>query len=397
MFVYSSFSSNMATAKFKEASPYTRMNPAPPTEDYVHTKYVESLTLKKHARQPQLRVALFGVGRAGTIHLSSIMSNPRMKLMYIVDDIESKWPKLKDYWHLDDVTFLNSKQANKVYQDPNVDVVVVASPTFTHETIVTRSLESKKAVFCEKPIAENPENTLKCYELANKVGKPLFAAFNRRFDPSIIAAYERVHNGEVGHVHVMKVVSRDSPLPTIEYLKNSGGIFHDCIVHDFDMTTWMLGELPIKVTAQGHTHIPEIAAFGDYDTVMIMLYFPSGTLAMIDVSRSCNIGYDQRLEIYGPKGLVTVESQRPIPSLTVQHGVQGPMQAPMYYSFPSRYREAYQKEMDHFLDVTLGMTNMSVTSKQTMAVSKIASACEESAKTGKSVELKWSSDEIPEF
>ncbi|XP_076300304.1 inositol 2-dehydrogenase [Lasioglossum baleicum] len=387
----------MATAKFREASPYTRMNPTPPTEDYMYNKYIESVMLKKDARQPQLRVAIFGIGRAGTIHLNSIMSNPRMKLMYIVEDNESKWSKLRDYWHLDDVTFLNSKQANKVYQDPNVDAVIVASPTFTHETIAKRSLESKKAVFCEKPVAENRANMLKCYELTNKVGKPLFAAFNRRFDPSFAAAHERVKNGEVGHVHVMKVVSRDSPLPPIEYLKNSGGIFQDCMVHDFDMTIWMLGELPIKVTAQGHAHVPEIAALGDYDTVTVMLYFPSGTQAMIDVSRLCNVGYDQRLEVYGPKGLITVDNQRPTPGLTVQRGVQGTMQAPMYYSFPSRYMEAYQREMDHFVDVALGMTDMSVTSKQTLAVSKIASACEESAKTGKPVEIKWSSDEMPEF
>jgi len=123
----------------------------------------------------------------------------------------------------------------------------VASPTYTHEDIIIKALEAKKAVFCEKPVAENRPDTVKCYEIAKKVGKPLFCAFNRRFDPSYSNVRDRVHKGEVGHVHTIKTVSRDSPLPTIEYLKVSGGIFHDCLVHDIDMVTWVLGEYPDKV------------------------------------------------------------------------------------------------------------------------------------------------------
>ena len=123
----------------------------------------------------------------------------------------------------------------------------MASPTYTHEGIVIKALEAKKAVFCEKPIAEDRPNTVKCYEMAKKVGKPLFSAFNRRFDQSYSNLKERVRKGEVGHVHMIKTVSRDSPLPSLDYLKVSGAIFHDCLVHDIDMITWVLGELPDKV------------------------------------------------------------------------------------------------------------------------------------------------------
>lgn len=128
-----------------------------------------------------------------------------------------------------------------------VDAVIVCSPTYTHEGIVTRALEAKKAVFCEKPIAEDPKATAKCYEAAARNGKPLFCAFNRRFDPSYENVKERLRKGEVGHAHTIRLTARDSPLPTIAYLKASGGIFHDCMVHDIDLMTWMLGEYPIKV------------------------------------------------------------------------------------------------------------------------------------------------------
>lgn len=138
------------------------------------------------------------------------------------------------------ITFLHLRNCR-------VHAVIVASPTFTHEEIVIRSLNCKKAVFCEKPVAETRENTEHCYEVAKNVGKPLFTAFNRRFDPSYNAVRDRVRNGEVGHVHTMKTVSRDSPMPSIEYLKISGGIFHDCMVHDIDTMTWILGEYPLTV------------------------------------------------------------------------------------------------------------------------------------------------------
>ena len=209
---------------------------------------MDDLALKSaRGDDPIINVALFGIGRAGTIHLASIKSNPGVKLLYIIDDMESKFSELKKYWRLDGVTFLTSKTSEKAFQDANVHAVIVSSPTYTHEGIVIKALAAKKAVFCEKPIAENPKDTLACYEAARKAGKVLFAAFNRRFDPSYSAVRHRVRKGEVGHVHTIRVTSRDSPLPTIDYLANSGGIFHDCMVHDIDMMTWILGEYPTKV------------------------------------------------------------------------------------------------------------------------------------------------------
>lgn len=387
----------MATAKFREASPYSKPRASPPAQDYLHTEYLADLTLKRDVHHPKVKLALFGVGRAGTIHLSNIFKNPRVKLLYIVDDVESNWEKIREYWQLEGVTFLTSKQADKVYNDANVDAVVVASPTYTHQTIVSRALEAKKAVFCEKPIAQNIAKTVDCYETARKVGKPLFCAFNRRFDPSYAAVRERVRNGEVGHVHLIKTVARDSPLPTMEYIKLSGGIFHDCMVHDIDIMTWVIGEYPIKVSVQAHAHIPEIKAINDYDTVVVSLHFPSGTLGVIDVSRNSVFGYDQRLEVFGPRGMICADNERPFHSVTSQIGLQGLNSAPIYYSFPSRYMNGYRRELDHFVDVVVGKCQPSVQPKETLAVSKIAAACEESAKTGKMVEINWAPNELPEI
>lgn len=107
----------------------------------------------------------------------------------------------------------------------SVRLVFIASPTWTHHDIVVNSINTGKDVFCEKPIAENIEDTKKCYETAKAKGRVLFSAFNRRFDPSYSALKDRVRKGDVGHVQIMKVTARDSPLPSVDYLKTSGKSF----------------------------------------------------------------------------------------------------------------------------------------------------------------------------
>ena len=78
-----------------------------------------------------------------------------------------------------------------------MDACLIATPTFTHEEFIQNSLRSGKVVFSEKPVAEDEEGTKKCYDLANTVGRSLFCAFNRRFDPSFRDVYDRVRSGKV--------------------------------------------------------------------------------------------------------------------------------------------------------------------------------------------------------
>lgn len=382
----------MASQKFKDISPYKRTFGTPP-EDYLYSKYQKDLAAQATTSANVINVAIFGIGRAGTIHLTSLARNPRVKILYIVDDIVEKHKKLQDYWSLHDAKFLTSKQSDVIYSDPKVNAVVVASPTFTHEQIVKSALNAKKAVFCEKPIAEEREVCIELYKLAKKVGKPLLTAFNRRFDPSYANLRDRVHKGEVGHVQTIKVCSRDSPLPTIDYLKCSGGIFHDCCVHDIDMLCWVLGEFPIKVSSTAYAHVEEIKAIDDFDTVSVTLLYPSGTIGMIDLSRNSCYGYDQRLEAFGPRGMIRADNEQPIHCVDSQVGLNGIKTAPIWYSFPSRYRLAYQNEMEHFL-VEGKVTEPFVKGHENLAVNKIASAAEESARTGKFVELTWTKEDF---
>ncbi|XP_069699337.1 myo-inositol 2-dehydrogenase-like [Periplaneta americana] len=384
----------MATLKFKEPSPYTQERPKAPATDFVYSRFLKDVALVS-SQLEVITLALFGVGRAGTIHLSGLAINPRVKILYIVDDFKDKWEAIRRYWRLDDTQFLCSKDSDKVFQDPKVRAVVVATPTNTHESIVTSALAHSKDIFCEKPVAESIESAERCYAQAKQAGRLLFCGFQRRFDPAFSTIKQRVRAGEVGHVHSIKTCSRDAQLPSIEYLRTSSGIFHDTAVHDIDLVCWILGEYPTQVATQASSLTPEIADINDYDTVVISLQFPSGTLGIIDISRLSSHGYDQRVEVFGPRGMLTSSNEQPMSGIESHIGLQGGNTTPIYYSFPSRYKMAYLNEMEHFLDILQGKTEPAILGHETLAVSKIAAACEESVKTNRFVKLQWGPEDIP--
>lgn len=341
----------------------------------------------KYYNNQVIKVALFGLGRIGVIHLENIMKNSRLKLKYCMDPCRERCNFVQHRWNLAPESIITTvDDDDKIFNDPEIECILICTPTRTHEELVLKSLKAGKAVFCEKPLAPTYDGIKRCYELAEKMKKPLFCAFNRQFDSGFKYIKENAKKN-LGQIQVIKTCSRDSPLPSINYLKTSGGIFHDCAVHDIDVVCWILEEFPILVIVQAHAFIPDIKEIDDYDTVIITLKFKSGALACIDLSRFSSYGYDQRIEVFGPKGMINSGDFRPTP--VTSYSANGSTSVPIFYSFASRYREAYINEIEHLADVLQGICELSITGKQTLAVSKIASACEESARTGKVIELNW--------
>jgi len=330
-------------------------------------------------------VALFGLGRAGMIHFMNLLRNERVALLYLVERDLDKAHQTATKYRLTETKVVAADDSASVYADARVTAVVVCAPTFEHEAIVRTALENGRGVFCEKPISQQEPGIKALYELAEKVNKPLFCSFNRRFDPSVKLMRDRTLAGEIGKVHVVKTCSRDSPLPTPEYLAISGGMFHDCAVHDIDMICWVLGDYPTTVYTAAHAHVDVIRSLGDVDTVVIAMKFKDGTLATIDLSRFAAYGYDQRIEVFGSKGMLVSENQRPT-ELTSLTG-QGTSQDVIKYSFPQRYAESYVAAIEHFLDVVQGKAVIAVSKMETLNVSAVATACEESHRTGQPVHL----------
>lgn len=195
---------------------------------------------------------------------------------------------------------------------------------------------------------------------------------------------ESAHAGEIGRLQMVKVCSRDSPVPTEAYLKISGGIYHDCAVHDIDMMMWILNEWPTEVFSYAHAFHDFIREMGDVDTVSITMKFPSGAIGQIDLSRYAAYGYDQRVEVLGDKGMLESENQnRTSVRKSLKEGIS---KDPLKFSFPQRYPDGYAAEIDHFIDVMDGKAPI-ISKMDVVMVSLVASACEESHKTGKPMRI----------
>lgn len=353
----------------------------------------ESLMRHNHAEsgKRQVGVALIGLGRMGRIHLYNILRERRAKLLYI-HDTDSQRLKYSDerFFLAQDGVKLSQDQTGwqSILADHKVEAVIICSPTQTHEKYVSEGLAAGKHVLCEKPLVQEAGSLHKLIKLAEDRNLTLICAFQRRYDPSFRLIEQQVRRGDIGEVRVIKTCSRDSPLPSLEYIATSGGIFHDCYVHDLDAILWIAQELPVEVSVITHCYDQGIAQLNDFDTTVIVLKFPSGKMAVTDLSRHSDSGYEQRLEVFGPKGVLKIdECTKSCWEKHTQHGITKPNQC---FSFASRYTEAYANEITELLNHIEGLPVLEKSNLLHLDnVNKIVNACEKSAREGTTVIIDW--------
>jgi myo-inositol 2-dehydrogenase/D-chiro-inositol 1-dehydrogenase len=209
-----------------------------------------------------------------------------------------------------------------------------------------------KAVLCEKPVDNDLARADAAIAELDRLGVPVMMAFNRRFDPSNIELRRAIDAGEIGDVRQVIITSRDPGLPPRDYVAHSGGIFRDMVIHDFDMARFLLGEEPVELFATASRLVdPElVGAFGDYDTVVVVLRTASGRQCVINCCREAAYGYDQRLEVLGSSGMLLNDNLR---ATTIRRYAadETEVRPPLLNFFLERYAAAYRNEMDAFLRV----------------------------------------------
>eukprot|EP00051_Salpingoeca_urceolata_P010175 m.124012 g.124012 ORF g.124012 m.124012 type:complete len:350 (-) comp16611_c0_seq2:170-1219(-) len=291
-------------------------------------------------------VCLVGLGRAGTFHMQSLdaLGNKKARLCYAVDCDEERAKAVAERYNCTALTSLD-----KALEDPDLQAVIVASTTHAHFDQVVAALKAKKAVLTEKPISHDHTKLKFAIELALEQRVPFLVGFQRRFDESFRSLRKQLQQGSVGSPRIVKATSRDNPLPPIEYLKISGGLFHDMLCHDFDMIHFLTGQVPVSVYTVGHAYEDAVREMDDIDTCLVTMSFESGLVASVDCSRISSYGYDQRIEVFGDQGMLEVHNHR---ADTVRLSTaSGHTDAVADHSFPQRYAQAYRSELAEFLDM----------------------------------------------
>ena len=292
-------------------------------------------------------VALFGAGRIGTIHAGNLARQSGVRLKYVIDVDTGAAAKLAARHGA------NVVEADTAFGDSAVGAVVIGSSTDTHAALILRAAKARKAIFCEKPVDLALDRANACAEAVRSAGVACLIGFQRRYDPTFAALKSRIANGEIGDPEMLVVTSRDPGAPPVDYIKRSGGIFKDMLIHDFDVFRWILEDEAATVYATGSCLTdPAIEAAGDIDATAVTIRTRRGRLAQINTLRRAAYGYDQRFEVIGSKGMLQAGNHRPTEvSLWSSSAVAS--DKPEHF-FLERYRAAYAAEMAHFFDVVAG-------------------------------------------
>jgi myo-inositol 2-dehydrogenase / D-chiro-inositol 1-dehydrogenase len=327
-------------------------------------------------------IAVLGAGRIGKIHANNVAGNPRAKLVAVADPVsEAVEPLAKS---------LNAEpmlDPNAAIERRDVDAVVIGTPTDTHAALLLKAVRLGKAVFCEKPIALDMEQTAAAVAEVERLKGRVMMAFNRRFETTFAEMRKAIDAGEIGDVRQVIISSRDPGLPPPTYIETSGGIFRDMTIHDLDIARWLLGEEPVEVSAIGSCLVdPGIEKYGDFDTVMVQLRTASGKQCHINNCREAVYGYDQRVEVFGSKGMLLQDNLRPT-TIRRWSSTATDAREPLLPFFLERYQQAYRSELDAFVDALVNNTPLPTSVQDGMKALRLAECALEAVASGRTVKV----------
>jgi myo-inositol 2-dehydrogenase/D-chiro-inositol 1-dehydrogenase len=329
----------------------------------------------------KLRFAIIGAGRIGYVHAGSVYDNPNAELVYIVDPFTESAEKVAAAF------------GGKVSNDPEavinsgeIDAVIIGSPTPTHVPLLATAIKAGVHALCEKPIDLDIKNVDSLRDAANSAKTNVTIGFNRRQDPQFKAVKARVEKGEIGKVEQVVITSRDPGPAPQAYIAISGGIFRDMTIHDFDMARYFVPNI-VEVSATGaNSFCDYIKEENDFDNVSVVLKGANNEIVTIINSRHSAYGYDQRIEVFGDKGMLQIKN---LTDTTVELFSKDASAAgePYMDFFLERYAAAYRNELALFIQGISEGKNLGSTYDDGRAALILADAAHESARTGKSVKV----------
>ncbi len=328
----------------------------------------------------QIVIGVIGIGRIGKMHAENISTHlPMVRIKAVAD------PHVNEPWAKRLCIPVTSADSNVLFEDPEIEAIVITAPSAFHVPLIKAAAAHGKHIFCEKPIAFEPEKIQEAIDAVEAAGVQMAVGFNRRFDNNFMKIREHVQRGDIGEIQIVKITNRDPRLPPARFVKNSGGLFMDFSAHDFDMARYITSSEVAEVFAMGHAFDSGIREAGDLDTALINLRMKNGALVAIDNSREARYGYDQRLEVFGSKGSLLADNKTP--TSVVLSTEEGVVSDKPFFSFVERYSETYVTELKMFIDCILHKTPTPVTGQDAIKAVEIALAAQQSLEDRKLVKL----------
>lgn len=334
-----------------------------------------------------MKVGVVGAGRIGTVHTKTLIGQPGITEVIVVDSSTDALAQLQESASTVDsgANLVISHDLDSI-SDGGCDALVVAAPTPMHADLIVWGVDAGMAVFCEKPIALDQVSTQRVVQLVESTGAIVQIGFQRRFDPGFIAARELLVNGELGQLYSARILTFDPAPPPPEYIAGSGGMFRDTHIHDFDSLLWVIGKPAQDVWATGSVVQHDwISDHDDVDTTAIVIRFTDGSLATINGSRSNPRGYDVRMELLGERESVSVGHGQRTP---VWHMDNSEPPTAAYESFVERFADAYEAQIVAFIASVESGVQVGCTVQEARDALILADAADYSRRTGRIVSVE---------
>ena len=313
-----------------------------------------------------MRVAQLGAGRIGAMH-AKILSGLLEPGALVVADVDADRARA-----VADAVGAESAEVGAAIA--GADALVIAASSTAHPQLIRAGIARGIPVFCEKPLATDLDETRRLVDEIEASGIRFQLGFQRRFDAAYREARRLVEDGSLGQIYVVRLAGHDPEPPHEAYIPQSGGIFNDFSVHDFDVTRWLTGQEVEEVYADGGVlRFPVFAKYDDVDTAVATLRLSGGTRGILSVTRHDPLGYDIRTELFGSGDSVTVGLGPRTPLRSLEPGVPPPP-GPAWSMFIDRFQDAYEEELRAFLRVARGEQESTCTARDGLEAVRVAVA-----------------------
>jgi UDP-2-acetamido-3-amino-2,3-dideoxy-glucuronate N-acetyltransferase len=263
--------------------------------------------------------------------------------------------------------------AEEVWQDKNIEAVVIATPASTHYALAMQALLAKKHVFIEKPLALNIKEAQELLEAAKDAQRILMVGHILNYHPAVKKLKELIDQGELGRIEYIY-----SNRLNIGKLRSEENILWSFAPHDISVILMLLGEFPKEVRSFGGMYLQH----GIYDTTLTTLDFPSSVKAHIFVSW-LHPFKEQKLVIVGSKKMVVFDDVTEEKLFLYPHTINWQKRIPVAQKAASETvkidkTEPLKEECRHFLDCIQKDSPPLTDGEEGLRVLRILTASEES-------------------
>ena len=329
-----------------------------------------------------INVALFGFGRIGQMHAANLSKHKEIKILYVYEKLSHLNKKAKKLYKC-----IIENNYHKIFSDKRIDIVFISSPTNTHIKFIEEAMKNKKTIFCEKPLDLNVNKIIKTFKKVKKINPKIQLGFNRRYDPGHFSIKKDLDRNKIGKLEKIIITSRDPSPPSISYLKSSGGIFRDMMIHDFDLCRFYLGKDEIN---QVHAFTSSFETFykriNDHELAVVTMKSKKGVICVITNSRHCSFGYDQRVELFGKNGML-ISGNKKENSTEYFNSSQTNSQKPFVNFFIERYNDAYNLQLKELISLHKNKIKSRSTFEDGYLALKLANAAYKSLKLKKTIKV----------